>query len=62
MSEEERSDPVIDEIRAVRRRISAQFDHDPDKLATHYLELEKRHADRLIGSTKEAAPKDEDAT
>ena len=59
MSEKEPSDPVIDEIRAVRSRISAQFDHDPDKLVEHYMELQKRHADRLIGSAKDSAPKDE---
>jgi hypothetical protein len=32
MSEKEWNGPVIEEIRAVRRRISAQFDHDPDTL------------------------------
>ena len=41
-------DPVIDEIRDVRRRICAQFDHDPRKLVEHYMELQKRHEDRLI--------------
>jgi hypothetical protein len=62
MSTKELSDPVIDEIRAVRSRISAQFDHDPDKLVEYYMELQKRHADRLIGGTKESAPKDEAAS
>jgi hypothetical protein len=62
MSEKQLSDPVIDEIRAVRRRISAQFDHDPDKLVKHYMELQKRHADRLIGSGKDFPPKDGAAT
>jgi hypothetical protein len=59
MSEKEWSDPVIEEIRAVRRQISAQFDHDPYKLVAYYMELQKRHADRLIGSAKDSAPKDE---
>ena len=59
MSEKEWNDPVIEEIRAVRRRISAQFDHDPDKLVAHYMELQKQYADRLIGSAKDSAPKDE---
>jgi hypothetical protein len=58
MSEKEMSDPVIDEIRAVRSRISAQFDHDPKKLVEYYIELQKRHADRLIGKGKDPAPKD----
>jgi hypothetical protein len=65
MSEKPLSDPVIDEIREVRMRISAQFDHDPEKLVKHYMELQKRHADRLIGARKEPEPeparKDEDA-
>jgi hypothetical protein len=46
------SDPVIDEVRAVRSRISAQFDHDPMKLVEHYMELQKRHGDRLLESPK----------
>ena len=41
-------DPVIDEVRAARGRISAQFDHDPRRLVEHYLELQKRHNDRLL--------------
>lgn len=45
-------DPVIDEIRAVRSRISARFDHDPRKLVEHYMELQKRHEDRLLGSPR----------
>ena len=61
MLEKDWSDPVIEEIRAVRRRISAQFDHDPDKLVAHYMELQKQYADRLIGSAKDSAPKDETA-
>ena len=62
MSEKEWSDPVIDEIRAIRRQISARFDHDPYKLVEYYRELQKRHADRLIGGTKDSAPKDEAAS
>jgi hypothetical protein len=65
MSEKDLSDPVIDEIRAVRWQISAQCDHDPDKLVEYYMELQKRHADRMIGARKEPEPeparKDEDA-
>jgi hypothetical protein len=61
MPPQELNDPVIDEIRAVRSRISARFDHDPERLVRCYLELQKRHADRLIGAAKDAAPKDEAA-
>ncbi len=28
-------DPVIDEIREVRRRISERFDHDPERLVAY---------------------------
>jgi hypothetical protein len=59
MSAKELSDPVIDEVRAIRRRISAQFDHDPVKLVAHYIELQKRHADRLIGGAGKSAPEDD---
>jgi len=42
------SDPVIDEIREVRHRISAQFDHNPSKLVAHYMEMQKQYKDRLV--------------
>lgn len=41
-------DPVIDEIREVRRRISARFDHDPERLVAYYMELQKQYGDRLL--------------
>jgi hypothetical protein len=59
MPAKELSDPVIDEVRAVRSLISAQFDHDPAKLVAHYMELQKRHADRLIVGTNNPAREDE---
>ena len=43
--------PTIDEIRAVRHRISEQFGHDPKKLCEHYMKLQERHRDRLVRST-----------
>ncbi len=47
--EKEAEDP-IDRIRRVRHEISRKFDHDPHKLLLHYMELQERHADRLIKS------------
>ena len=41
-------DPVIDEIREIRHRISARFDHDPARLVAYYMELQKQYEDRLI--------------
>ena len=42
------SDPTIDRIRQVRHEISERFGHDPDRLVRHYMELDKRFADRLL--------------
>ncbi len=44
------NDPVIDEIREIRHRISARFDHDPAQLVAYYMERQKEYQDRLIGS------------
>jgi hypothetical protein len=49
-----KSDPVIDEIREIRHRISARFGHDPARLVTHYMELQKQYQDRLIKPEKDA--------
>ena len=46
------SDPVIDEIREVRHRISARFDHDPARLVAFYMEMQKQYQDRLVGTGK----------
>ena len=35
-------DPLIDEIREIRRKISAEFGHDPYRLVAHYKEYEKQ--------------------
>jgi hypothetical protein len=42
------ADDAIEEVREIRRRISARFDDDPAKPAQHYMELQKRHVDRLV--------------
>ncbi|HEY0019946.1 MAG TPA: hypothetical protein VGC13_26840 [Longimicrobium sp.] len=42
------ADDVIEEVREIRRRISAQFDDDVGKLADFYMESQKRHGDRLV--------------
>ncbi len=41
-------DPVIDEIRDVRYRISASWDHDPAKLVAFLMQYQERFRDRLI--------------
>ena len=47
-------DPVIDEIREVRHRISARFDHDPAQMVAFYMEVQKQYQDRLIETTQSA--------
>ena len=42
------SDPVIDEVREVRHRISAQVDHDPARLVAYYMKLQEQYRDRLV--------------
>ncbi|NJN05977.1 MAG: hypothetical protein HC814_05850 [Rhodobacteraceae bacterium] len=35
-------DPLIDEIHEVRRKISAEFGHDPRRLVAHYIEMSRK--------------------
>ena len=48
--ERKRPDPVLDEIREVRHRISARFGHDPERLVAYYMELQEKYRDRMIGA------------
>lgn len=48
------NDPVIDEVREVRHRISARFDHDPERLVAYYMELQKQYQDRLVKAGEDA--------
>ncbi len=49
-----RSDPAIEEIRAIRREISAEHGHDTHRLVEHYRELEKKYADRMVREDRPA--------
>jgi hypothetical protein len=59
-------DPAIDEIREIRRKISAECGHDPRRLMAHYAEFEKqlrregyfRFADAPVGDTEPAVLND----
>ena len=42
------SDPVIDEVREIRHRISARFHHDPALLVAYYTELQDQYRERLV--------------
>ena len=37
-------DPVIDEIREIRHRISALCDHDPSKLVAYFQKIQEQYA------------------
>lgn len=45
-------DPTLDRIREARRRISAQYGHDIEKLVEHYEKMENE-----LESGKELIPK-----
>jgi hypothetical protein len=47
---QERSDPVIDEIRDIRRRIAASVGDDPVQLVAYYMKLQEQHRERVIDS------------
>ena len=55
-------DVVIDEIHAVRHRISEQFGHNTRALLDHYRDLEKKYQDRMMpvseGISAEHSPSD----
>jgi hypothetical protein len=53
------NDAVIEEVRAVRHRISARFGHDPTRLVAFYQELQKRYQDRLIETAASKNEKDQ---
>ncbi len=46
-------DPVIDEIREIRHRISASCDHDPAKLVANLMQYQEQFRDRLIDDPTE---------
>ena len=52
---QKKADPIIDEIRQVRHRISARFGHDPGRLVAYYVDLQEKYRDRLIGARVQRA-------
>jgi hypothetical protein len=45
-------DPVIEEIREVRHRISESFGHDPERIYRHYLELQEEYKQRSTAASE----------
>lgn len=54
-------DPVIDEIREIRHRISEECGHDPARLVAYYIQFQEQYRDRLIDTTTETKHDDESA-
>ena len=54
------ADYEIDEIRRIRREISARFDHDVGKLIAHYQALEQKY--RKSGKYKFVDPSPKEPT
>lgn len=52
-----KKDPVIDEVREVRHRISARFDHDPERLVAYYMEMQEQYRDRFLASPQQEREK-----
>ncbi|HEV3121187.1 MAG TPA: hypothetical protein VGY53_04765 [Isosphaeraceae bacterium] len=49
------SDPVIEEVREIRRQISARVGHDPARLVAYYIDLQRQYKERLIGAPEAGA-------
>ena len=56
---ESQNDPPIEEIRELRRQISARFNHDPAQLVAYYQKLQEKYRDRLVRSPAPKERKDE---
>lgn len=52
---EGRQDPLIDEVRAVRKAISDRFQGDVDRLCDYLAEVEASHRDRVVRASRRAA-------
>ncbi len=56
------SDPVVDETREVRHRISVRFDHDPARLVAYFMKLQEQYRDRLVDTSKNSEHADQSVT
>lgn len=60
MSQSERTgtqpDPLIDEVRAARRSLSEQFDHDLERLFEHLRVVQRQHSGRIVRRRKQLVP------
>ncbi len=47
-NEESGTDPLIDEVRGIRRAISNLYDNDIDRLYEHLREVQRQYAGRIV--------------
>jgi len=50
-------DDGLEWLRDIRRKMAAQFDHDPRKAAAYYQKMQRRYADRLYRRDHEVTAK-----
>jgi hypothetical protein len=55
------NDAPIEEVRELRRQISARFGNDPARPVAHYIELQEQYRDRLVDPSKQSKQNDQDA-
>jgi hypothetical protein len=55
LNESNRDDPLIDEVRAIRRSISERFGNDVDALCDYLQKLEREHPELVVNFEKPAA-------
>ena len=49
-------DPLLDEVRELRRSLWERFGNDPGRVYAHLRELEQANADRLVRAVTEERP------
>ena len=50
-----KDDPTIARIRAARKKISARFGNDIEKLVRHYMKRQEKHGRKLIRASESHA-------
>ncbi len=50
---EQSLDPLIDEIRGIRKAISDRFGNDVDRLCEHLRQIEAENKDRVVSPARE---------
>jgi hypothetical protein len=53
------ADPLIDEVRAVRKSISDEFGNDVDRLCEDLRRIERQYASRIVHPHRRNSPSNE---